>query len=406
VYNFLSQGGGMALTDTTIKNAKSKEKDYTLADIRHLSLLVKSSGTKLWRYRNRVNGKAVSRGLGRYPEVSIALARKKCAELNESFAQGIDPLKQHRKEKEELSNTFEMLAKEWHLNFMKDVSERHAYVCMSRLIRHVFPKIGNISVRNISTQDILNIVKPLEFDGLSDVPKRILQDIGRIFRYGVSIGKADRDITYDLKGSLAPRKTNHHPSLTNPVKIGKMLNSIDAFPGSYIVRAALRLAPLFFVRPKELRHAEWNEFDFDNKEWRISALKMKVRIQHIVPLSDQSVKILKELMLLTGGGKYVFPGSAKNPVISDNTLNDALKKLGYGGEQTAHGFRSMASTILNEQGWNWDAIERQLSHQDPNGVRAAYNYAQYLDQRKEMMQHWADYLDKLKDGTCKTIRGC
>lgn len=227
-----------------------------------------------------------------------------------------------------------------------------------------------------------------------------MQQCGQVFRYAIATGRAERDPSLDLKGALPPVRTKHHASLTEPKQIGELLRAINGYSGYFITACALRFAPLVFVRPKELRSAEWSEFDLDNAEWRIPAHKMKMRVLHIVPLSKQAIAILNELKPLTGSGQYLFPSNrTKTRPMSDNTINGALRRLGYTKEEmTGHGFRSMASTILNEQGWNRDAIERQLAHSERDGVRAAYNYAEYLPERKKMMQSWADYLDGLAAG--------
>jgi integrase len=227
-----------------------------------------------------------------------------------------------------------------------------------------------------------------------------LQNCGQVFRYAVACGKAERDPTQDLRGALTPTKEKHHPSITDPKELGELLRAIDAYQGSHVVRCALKLAPLVFVRPGELRKAEWSEVDLDGAEWRIPAAKMKMRVQHVVPLSRQAVAILRELHPLTGTGMFLFPGvrSSAKPM-SENTGNAALRYMGYSTDQvTGHGFRSTASTLLNEQGWNRDAIERQLAHAERNNVRAAYNFAEFLPERRKMMQAWADFLDGLRQG--------
>lgn len=243
-------------------------------------------------------------------------------------------------------------------------------------------------------------MRRIESRGVLETAHRVLQQCGQVFRYAVATGRAERDPSTDLKGALPPVKVKHHASIVEPKLIGELLRAISRYSGSFITASALRFAPLVFARPGELRRAEWTEFDLDKAEWRIPASKMKMASTHIVPLSKQAMAIVEALKPVTGSGKYLFPSirTATRPM-SENTINAALRRLGYSGdEMTGHGFRSMASTLLNEQGWNRDAIERQLAHSERDGVRAAYNYAEYLPERREMMQAWADYLDELATG--------
>ncbi len=254
-------------------------------------------------------------------------------------------------------------------------------------------------VAEVTAPELLSALHRVEKRGAIETAHRILQICSQVFRYAIATGRAERNVSVDLIGALAPVKKRHHASITDPVEVGKLLRIIDGYEGFFVTKCALQLAPLFFVRPGELRHAEWSEFDFEKAEWRIPAEKMKMREQHIVPLSTQAITILQELKALTGDGKYVFPSirSSKRPM-SENTVLGALRRLGYtADEMTGHGFRSLASTLLNENSWNRDAIERQLAHAERNNIRAAYNYAEYLPERRKMMQWWADYLDELKN---------
>ena len=272
---------------------------------------------------------------------------------------------------------------------------------LHRLERDAFPWIGSRNIAEITAPQLLTVLRRIEHRGAVETAHRILQVCGQVFRYAVATGRAERDPSADLRGALPPSKAKHLASITDPARIGELLRAIDGYRGSFIVRCALRLSPLLFVRPGELRKAEWREFDLDAGEWRIPAARMKARAPHVVPLARQSLEILRELEPLTGGGHYVFPGnrSEKRPM-SENTTTAALRRLGFEqGGMTAHGFRSMASTMLNEQGWNRDAIERQLAHAERDKVRAAYNYAQHLVERRKMMQAWADHLDALRAGT-------
>lgn len=278
--------------------------------------------------------------------------------------------------------------------------ESHASRTLTRLENDIFPYLGNKLAGEITAPELLVALRRVENRGALETAHRILQVCGQIFRYAIATGRAERDIAADLKGALPPAKVKHHPSITDPKQIGALMRAIRGYPGSIITATALKLAPLVFVRPGELRQAEWSEIDIDKAEWRIPAEKMKMNAPHIVPLSDQAISVLEEIMPVTGRDKYVFPSNRTiTRPMSDNTINAALRRLSYGkDEMTGHGFRSMASTLLNEQGWDRDAIERQLAHSERDGVRAAYNYAEYLPKRKEMMQSWADYLDRLATG--------
>lgn len=390
----------MPLTATQIKNAKPKDKDFSLNDSAGLSLLIKTNGSKLWRYRKTINGKPVLRSLGSYPEVSLAQAREKATEFNKLFAAGVDPLQQEREEAEREGNTFKKVAIEWHGKKLKTWTPDHAKRILRGLETNIFPWLGDNKIDSIKPRELLQSLRRMEERGIHETAHRELSTCGQIFRYGVASGYCERDISADLRGALVPVKHVHHASITKPQEMGELLRSIDAYKGTHIVRCALRLAPLFFVRPGELRHAEWNEFNFEAAEWRIPANKMKSGALHVVPLSTQALDLLQnELQPLTGSGRYLFPGRTSASPMSENTLNKALRSMGYANDtMTSHGFRSMASTNLNEMGWNRDAIERQLAHAERDEVRAAYNYADHLPERRKMMQEWADYLDSLKAG--------
>jgi integrase len=292
------------------------------------------------------------------------------------------------------------LALEWHCKFKPGWTEKHAGRMLARLERDVFPWLGSRPVNEINAPELLAVVRRIEKRGALDVAHRVLGYCGQIFRYAIATGRGERDISADLRGALPPVRSKHHASITDVKAVGALLRAIDGYEGHFITRCALRLAPLVFVRPGELRAAEWRELDLDTAEWRIPGSRMKMRAVHIIPLSQQAVAILRELHPLTGRGKYVFPSlrSGERPM-SENTVNAALRRLGYDkGEMTGHGFRSMASTLLNEQGWHHDAIERQLAHAERDAVRGAYNYAEHLPERRKMMQAWASYLDGLREG--------
>ena len=390
------------LTAKDCEYAKSKDKPYKVFDGKGLYLLVNSTG-KYWRLDYRFGGKRNTLALGVYPGVSVAAAREKREAARKLLADGIDPSlhRQLQKGRDSIAaaNSFEAVALEWLAKFGPTWSEGHGDKIKRRLERDVFPWIGARPVGAITAPELLTVLRRIEGRGAVETAHRAHQNCGQVFRYAVATGRAERDPSADLRGALPPVKQTHHASITDPKAIGELLRALQSYKGSFVTQCALRLAPLTFVRPGELRHAEWGEFDFDAAEWRIPAGKMKAGALHIVPLSQQAVAILRELHPLTGGDGYLFPSvrTTKRPM-SDNTILGALRRLGYTGDQmTGHGFRSMASTLLNEQGWHKDAIERQLAHGERNKVRAAYNYAEHLPVRRQMMQAWADYLDVLRD---------
>ncbi|MCU7844708.1 MAG: tyrosine-type recombinase/integrase [Candidatus Thiodiazotropha sp. (ex Monitilora ramsayi)] len=392
----------MALTDTAVRNAKPKEKTYKLFDGGGLFLLVNSKGSRYWRLKYRFQGKEKLLALGVYPDVSLKTARDRRDTARTQIADGIDPgeVRKATKAAQSDEDSFEAVAREWWGQREPNWSKTHSSRILLRLNKDVFPWIGSRPIGEITAPELLTVLRRIENRGAVETAHRIHQSCGQIFRYAVATGRAERDPSADLKGALPPTRQKHHASITDPQKIGELLRAIDGYEGSFVTRCALQLASLTFVRPGELRHAEWSEIDLGKAEWRIPAEKMKMNVVHIVPLSSQALSVLQEIHPLTGRGKYVFPGvrSLRRPM-SENTVNAALRRLGYTkDEMTGHGFRSMASTILNEQGWHRDAIERQLAHAERNSVRAAYNYAEHLPERIRMMQSWADYLDGLKKG--------
>lgn len=391
----------MTLTTVKVKNAKPKEKPYKLADGRGLYLLVNPNGSKLWKLKYRFAGIEKKLSLGAFDDVTLASARDKRDEARKHLANNIDPgvLKNSIKRSKKIAaeNSFEAIAREWQAKFVHKWTKEHGERILIRLEQNIFPWIGKRPITEVTAPEILSALRRVENRGAVETAHRISQICGQVFRYAIVTGRAERNPAADLRGALAPVKQKHHASITDPVEVGKLLRAINAYEGFFVTKCALQLAPLFFVRPGELRRAEWSEFDFEKAEWRIPAEKMKMRATHIVPLSTQAIAILQQLHAYTGDGKYVFPGirTIKRPM-SENTVLGALRRLGYTtDEMTGHGFRSMASTLLNEQGWNRDAIERQLAHAERNNIRAAYNYAEYLPERRKMMQHWADYLDEL-----------
>ncbi|MHC1710806.1 MAG: tyrosine-type recombinase/integrase [Solidesulfovibrio sp.] len=393
----------MPLTDVAVKNAKPGPKTIRLRDERGLYLEISPRGGKWWRFRYMLKGKANMLSLGVYPDVSLKDARARRDEARKLIANGICPSATRKEEKAEVAAdamTFEKVAREWFSKFKENWSSSHAERTLRRLEKDVFPWLGARPIRDILAPELLTTIRRIESRGAIETAHRTIQNCGQVFRYAVASGHADRDISGDLRGALPPSKEKHHASVTDPKEVAALLRTIDTYQGSFVTMCALRLAPMTFVRPGELRHAEWSEIDLDKAEWRIPAAKMKMREQHIVPLSRQAVALLRELHPLTGAGCYVFPSvrTSARPM-SENTVNAALRRLGYSKEEmTGHGFRSMASTLLNEMGWNRDAIERQLAHAERNSIRAAYNFAEFLPERRKMMQGWADYLDKLKAG--------
>jgi integrase len=375
-----------------------------------LFLFVTPSGGKYWRFKYRFGGKEKKLAFGVYPEVSLAEAREKRDQARKMVANDVDPgvVKQAARNAivQAAENSFQLVALEWYAKFSTKWVASHGDRTLRRLEKNVFPWIGNRPVCEIKAPELLTVLRRIENRGAIETAHRIHQICGQVFRYAIATGKAERDVSSDLRGALPPTRKRHHATIVEPKKIAELLKAIQSYEGYFVTKCALQLAPLFFVRPGELRKAEWSEFNFETAEWRIPAEKMKMRATHIVPLSAQAILILRELETLTGNSQYVFPSirTLRRPM-SDNTVLGALRRLGYSkDEMTGHGFRSMASTLLNEQGWNRDAIERQLAHAERNNIRAAYNYAEYLPERRKMMQHWADYLDILtNDTSVKTL---
>ena len=392
----------MALTDTAIRNAKPRQKPCKLSDTRGMYLEVAPAGGKWWRLKYRFQGKEKLISLGVYPDVGLKEARSRREEAKKLLASGVDPSAVRKAAKAATADAdcFETVAREWFGKFSQGWADSHAETVIRRLERYVFPLIGTRAIREVHSPELLSVLRRIEARGVIETAHRTAQVCGQVFRYAVRTGRAERDPSADLRGALAPVKITHLASITDPKTIGGLLRAIDGYQGSIITQCALKLAPLVFVRPGELRKAEWSEVNLEACEWRIPADRMKARTQHIVPLSRQAVEVLRQLHPVTGHGRYLFP-SARTEArpMSDNAILAALRRMGFAKEEmTGHGFRSMASTILNEQGWHKDAIERQLAHAERNKVRDAYNYAEYLPERRKMMQVWADYLDGLKQG--------
>jgi integrase len=386
------------LNDTTVRAAKAKDKPYKLFDERGLFLLVAPSGGRLWRLKYRMYGREKLISLGAYPDVALKRAREKRDEARRLIADGIDPSAERRASRAAQLETFEGVAREWLILQSKSLSPETISILGARLHSALYPYLGSRPIGSITAQELLGALRRIEARGRHETAHRVRALAGRVLRYAVATGRAQHDVAADLKDALAPVKSKNFASVTDPLKVGELMRAIYGYAGHPVTALALKLAPLVFVRPGELRAAEWTEFDLASAEWRIPGERMKMGELHIVPLARQAGAILRELQPFARGGHYLFPSlRSRDRPMSDNTINAALRRLGYSSEeQTGHGFRTMASTLLNEQGFPPDVIELQLAHAERNKVRAAYNKAQRLPERRKMMQAWADYLDGLR----------
>jgi integrase len=390
----------MGLTNLKIKQATAQDKAYKLSDDKGLYLYIIPKAQKYWRMDYRFGGKRKTLALGVYPETTLADARSKCEEARKLIKNDIDPADVKRAKKiaktQSQENSFKALALEWFAIKTPHWSSDHIYRVNSILNKELFPHVGNRSVGEITAPDLLACLRRVESRGAIETAHRVKQVAGQVFRYAVASGKAERDPSADLKDALATPIKSHFAAITEPKEVGKLLIALDDYQGTPEVATALILAPLLFCRPNELRRMEWEEINFDKQEWHLPASKMKTKADHIVPLCKQAIEALQSLLQLTGHRQYVFPRarSPKRPM-SDNAVLSALRRLGIPKEQmTGHGFRAMARTLLDEElGYRIEWIECQLAHavKDANG--RAYNRTTYLKQRKDMMQHWADYLD-------------
>lgn len=397
--------GIMKLSVAKVKNANLPEgkSQVKLTDGGGLYLQVTSAG-KYWRMNYRFGGKQRTLSLGVYPQVSLKEARDKRDEAKKLLERNIDPSqkKQSDRRKAGLASgeeSFEAVAKEWFSKQTVKWVPTTIKNTQARLEKHIFPWIGSLPLKEIEAQDILRVVLKAEERGTIETAHRLKALCSRVFRYGIATGRVKYDPTVGLQGALQPIVTEHRATITEPRAVGELLRAIEGFEGTFVVMSALKLSPYVFLRPGELRLAQWTEFDLDAAEWRIPAERMKMKEMHIVPLSKQVLAIFKELQPLTGGGRYVFPSirNASRPM-SENTINASLRRLGYDkSEICAHGFRAMASTMLHENGWESDWIERQLAHKEGNAIKGAYNHARHLPERVKMMQWWADYLDGLRE---------
>lgn len=393
----------MPLTDIKIRSIEPKNKQFKLADGQGLYLLVSKKG-KYWRYNFRHGGKYKTLAIGVYPDVSLKGAREAHQKARLLLSKGIDPTYKKKIEKltsnQNLEDSFKAIALEWMDKQRGRWSPSYYQNVSSRLKNNIYPWLGDRPIAEITAPELLAILRRMESRGIHHTALKVKQYCGQVFRYAIVTGRAERDPSADLRGALTPAVSKHYATITDPKQIRGLLNAIDEYTGEIVTLYALKLAPLVFVRPTELRHAEWKEINIENAEWRIPAEKMKMKDEHIIPLSQQVIDIFQDMEPITGKGQYVFPSvRSRSRPMSDNTVNAALRRMGYTKEElTAHGFRAMASTLLNEQGFKPDVIERQLAHAERNKVRAAYNRAEYLPERRIMMQHWADYLENLKNG--------
>jgi len=395
----------MALTDTAIKNTKPTDKPRKLADGGGLYLLLNPNGSRWWRLDYRHTGKRKTLSMGTYPDTGLKDAREKRDAARKLLAAGVDPGEQRKAAKaagaENAANSLEVIAREWHAKQSATWVDLHASRIMLRMENDIFPWLGSRPIADITAKEFLITVNRIVDRGATESAHRVLQNCGQVMRYAIATGRAERNPVADLKGALPPVKQTHLAAIVDPVAIGGLLRAMDAYNGSLVTKCALRLAPLLFVRPGELRQAEWMEFDLDGAQWNIPAEKMKMREPHLVPLAPQAVAILRELHPLTGRGRYVFP-SARSPQrpMSNNAVLSALRRMGYAtDEMSGHGFRAMARTVLDEVlHFRPDYIEHQLAHavRDPNG--RAYNRTAHLAERRKMMAAWADYLDGLRAG--------
>lgn len=392
------------LTELAIKRAKSKDKDYKLSDEKGLFLLVKKSGANYWRVKYRFAQKEKLYSIGVYPDVSLKQARLERDEMRAKLRQGIDP--SAAKQSEKLArihageNSFKAISIEWFKVKLTDKSKSYRDRSWRALEMNLFPSLGHRPIVDITPPELLQALRKVESRGALDMAKRTKQVAGLVFRYAIATGRAERDPSQDLAGALTPSTKKHFAAITDPVGVGRLMVAIDAFDGTATVKAALKISPLLFGRPGEVRHMEWKEIDWGRALWEIPGQKMKMKQPHIVPLATQALDILREQYLLTGTGKYVFPSArGRSRPLSDNGVRTALRTMGFDNDtMSVHGFRAMARTLLDEVlGFPPDHIEAQLAHKPAGHLGAAYNRSKYLAQRVVMMQQWAGYLDTLRE---------
>ncbi len=394
----------MALSNTAIINAKAADKSYKMYDTDGLFLQVTPQGGKWWRLKYRFDGKEKLLSLGTYPDISLSQARQKREDSKKLLAIDIDPSESRKQAKADnklnTENSFELVAREWWQSHMKNKADSHKEKVIRRFELYLFPWIGKKPISSITAPQMLETLRRIEKQNKVETAHRTLQTAGQVFRYAVQTGRAVRDVTADLKGALPATTVKHMAAFTEPKDVAELLRALDAFNGTLTVQCAIKLAPLVFVRPSELRMAKWSDIDLDAGTWQY--LVSKTKTDHIVPLSRQAIEILNEIHPVSGHGVYVFQGghSPLKPM-SESAINAALKRMGYDTQKdiTGHGFRAMARTILHER-LNIDPaiIEHQLAHKVPDTLGSAYNRTKFIEQRKLMMQSWADYLDELKAG--------
>ncbi len=394
----------MALTDIKCKALQSTQKSYKVSDEKGLYLEVAPSGGKYWRLKYRFGGKEKKLAFGVYPEVSLKEARDKRDAARKQIKDNIDPSQEKKLAKLNQAinakNSFESIAREWHSKQTEIWTQRYCETVLRNLEKDIFPIIGFRPINQIIPAELLVALRKIEERDALDIAKKMRQTCGQIFRYAISTSNAERDITADLQGALKTRKRKHFNKFEEN-ELPEFLQKIEQYDGEYQTRLGLKLLLLTFVRTTELRGARWDEIDFEKAQWHIPPERMKMRVKHIVPLSKQVVEILKQLQNINGNKTFIFPNRHNpNKFISENTFLFAIYRMGYHKKATPHGFRGTASTILNENNFRPDVIERQLAHGERNKVRASYNHAQYLPERAEMMQWWADYLDKIGSKNC------
>lgn len=390
----------MPLNDVKCKNIKPTEKIFKVSDEKGLYLEINPNGSKYWRLKYRFAGKEKRLALGVYPEISLKEAREKRDDARKQIQEGIDPSQEKKLAKLtrliNADNSFENVAREWHEKQQARYTIKHHKTVLKRLESDIFPLLGSRSINQINAAELLAVIRKIENRGAIDLAHRAVQTCGQIFRYAIATGRADRDISGDLRGALTVRKKVNHANLKEN-DLPEFLQKLENYHGELQTKLALKILVLTFVRSAELRGMKWQEINEETNEWHIPAERMKMREKHIVPLSKQVLELLAQVRKLHNNPDFVFPSRINpNKPISENTLIFAIYRMGYHSKATAHGFRATASTILNEKNFRADVIEKQLAHGERNKVRASYNHAQYLPERKEMMQWWVDYLEKLR----------
>ena len=388
-----------SLTDAAVRGAKPREKAYKMADGEGMYLHVAPNGAKYWRLKYRVEGKERVHAIGIYPTVSLLAARKARDAIKDQIRAGLDPSHEKRRVKLEAglrrTNSFEAIAREWHDAKCQTWKSSYADGVIALIEKELLPALGARPIVEITPPELLAVLRKIEARGAFEMSKKSMQLAGQVFRFGVATGRCERDPTPDLKGALKTRKVKHMARVTE-AELPELMRKIAAYDGEFQTRLALQFLALTFVRTGEMRFAEWSEIDEAKAEWRIPAERMKMPSPHIVPLSTQALELIRQLREINGRWRWVLPSQSNTQKpISENTVLFALYRMGYHSRMTGHGFRGLASTILNENGFEPDWIERQLAHTERNDVRAAYNHAQYLSERRRMMQWWGDYLDSV-----------